>query len=121
MKVQFGRIFQQYVKNFPNSDKLKIREFIDHVENFGFVGLQGRNKSSDHVPTDDPNWSQKVAYAQRYQLWHYHIGIPNYQGTEQGNLTSEYILHYRLLEDRIILVAMSAHPPFQLPSEQELI
>lgn len=121
MKVEFGDDFGKKFKNFPKNDRFKIFEFIYHVENFGFVGLQGRNKSSDHVPTDDPNWSQKVTYAQRYQLWHYHIGIPNYQGTKQGDLTSEYILHYRLLEDRIILVAMSTHPPFQLPSEQELI
>lgn len=46
-----------------------------HVRDFGLHDLVGRNKSSDNVPTDDPNWTAKVKYAQEHNLWHYHIGI----------------------------------------------
>lgn len=47
--------------------------------------------SSANVHKDDPNWSDKVAYAQKYQLWHYHIGIPEYRLSRHGDFVSEYI------------------------------
>ena len=118
--VVFSPLFKQCVKNYPKADQLKIGEFVEHLQNYGFAGLQGRNKSSDNVPTDDPNWAKKVAFVQQYSLWHYHIGIPSYTQTATGELTSEYVLHYRLLADRIVIVGMSAHPPFELPTENEL-
>lgn len=68
------------------------------------------------MPKDDPFWLSKVKYAQTYRLWHYHIGIPNYTLSEKGDYTSEYVLRYILNDDEIILVNMSVHPPFDLPS-----
>lgn len=115
MKVIFGDDFGQKFKHFPKADKVKIFEFASHIEQFGFVGLQGRNKSSDNVPKNDPNWLAKVRYAQEYHLWHYHIGIPDYQLSKNGDYTSEYVLHYRRFDDKIIIVAMSSHPPLELP------
>lgn len=50
MKVIFGDDFGQKFKHFPKTDKVKIFEFASHIEQFGFVGLQGRNKSLDNVP-----------------------------------------------------------------------
>lgn len=120
LNVVFSPLFKQYLKNFPKQDQIKIGEFVEHLQKFGFTGLQGRNKSSDNVPTDDPNWAKKVRFAQQHSLWHYHIGIPSYTQTVAGELTSEYILHYRLLADKIVIVGMSAHPPFELPTESEL-
>lgn len=120
MQVKFGQIFAKNLVNFPKSDILKIRAFIKCVEEQGLVGLEGRNKSSDNVPTDDPNWRTKVLYAQKHHLWHYHIGIPTYAGMD-GDKTSEYVLHYIKETDYIKIVDMSAHPPFELPSENYLI
>lgn len=120
MKVILTPLFAQFLKNFPKDDRNKIRDFIEHVEQFGFDGLLGRNKSSDNVPTDDPNWSKKVSYAQKYKLWHYHIGIPKYEMATNGEYVSEYILHYIREENEIKLVALSYHPPFELPTEQYL-
>lgn len=122
IKVVVAPLFAKHLKNFPKADREKIRIFAEHIENTGFVGLIGRNKNSDNVPTDDPNWSKKVAYAQKHRLWHYHIGVPTYNDDKpDGDKTSEYVLHYILNDHQIILVDMSAHPPFELPSEQALI
>lgn len=76
--------------------------------------MAGRNKSS---ALPNPHTKQErvdFAYAQKYCLWHYHIGIPYYVG-EFGDMTSEYVLHYQRFEDRIILVDITSHPPFILP------
>ncbi|WP_460036513.1 hypothetical protein [Mannheimia haemolytica] len=57
------------------------------------------------MPTNDPYWAEKVAKAQKYSLWHYHIGIPEYDTSQGfGNYTSEYILHYVKGENFIQIV-----------------
>lgn len=122
MQVNLSPTFKTYLKNFPKSDQLKIAGFINHVKKYGLNSLEGRNKSSDKVPTNDPQWLAKVKQAQKYNLWHYHIGIPNYSGLF-GDKTSEYVLHYMFDEanDCITLVYMSPHPPFDLPDERYLL
>lgn len=103
IKVVFGGKIQQELLNFLDSDLAIINAFVEHVEQSGFVGLAGRNKPSDEVPTDDPNWREKVKYAQAHNLWHYHIGIPDYADGVKGDKTSEYILHY-IRDDRMIKI-----------------
>lgn len=115
-----GSIFAQYFLNFPRKDQEQIRAFVKHVEQYGLHNLKGRNKSSDNVPRHHSNWSERVAYAQKHKLWHYHIGIPNYEISSNGDYVSEYILHYIREENEIKLVSLSYHPPFELPSEQYL-
>lgn len=116
MQVEYGELFALHLPNFPKADRLKIAEFVYHVQQFGFDGLQGRNKSSDNVPKDNPNWSKIVAYAQQHQLWHYHIGIPSYTLSDNGDMTSEYVLHYVKGDDFIKIVDLSDHPPLKLPT-----
>ncbi len=55
-----------------------------------------------------------------YNLWHYHIGIPNYEQASNGDMVSEYVLHYIRGEDHIIIVDLDSHPPFNLPSDEYL-
>lgn len=120
LNVLYGEKFRKHLKNFPKNDQLKIRQFVEHIEQFGFDGLTGRNKSSDNVPKDNPNWAKIVAYAQAHQLWHYHIGIPTYTLSDSGDFTSEYVLHYVKGNDFIKIVDLSAHPPLQLPTADYL-
>ncbi|MGX2956457.1 hypothetical protein [Ursidibacter arcticus] len=121
IKVLFGSKIASELQHFPEKDLIKILQFKEYVEIYGLENLPGRNKCSDNVPTDDPNWSMKVAKAQQYNLWHYHIGIPEYDvSLGFGNYTSEYILHYIRNDDSIQIVDFSAHPPFRLPSESYL-
>lgn len=121
MNVIFADKFSKIMVNFPKQDREKIFAFAYHVKKFGLINLKGRNKSSDHVPTNDPNWRDKVAYAQKYQLWHYHIGIPDYSTANNGDLVSEYLLHYILGDDFIKIVDLSPHPPFTLPNLDDLV
>lgn len=118
MKVLLGETFQKHFLRFPHSDQMKIFAFIAHVEQYGFAGLSGRNKPSHNVPTNHPNWLERVQHAQDNNLWHYHIGIPNYaQNNPHGDWTSEYVLHYVLGDDFIKIVDMSPHPPLILPDD----
>lgn len=71
VKVEYGIKFKAHLKNFPVADQLKIKAFVEHIEQFGFDGLQGRNKSSDDVPVTHPNWSERIIYAKTHNLWHY--------------------------------------------------
>lgn len=51
--VKMSKMFQKHYATFPSKDRLKIAQFIHHLENFGFDGLKGRNKSSADVPVSD--------------------------------------------------------------------
>lgn len=81
--VDYGQLFLKHLPNFPKDDILKIMEFVQHIQRFGFDGLLGRNKSSEYVPKDNPYWLERLKYAQQHRLWHYHIGIPNYNLSEK--------------------------------------
>lgn len=121
IKVYFGEKIAAQIMNFPDEDLQKIFAFKQHIETYGFDKLVGRNKSSDNVPFNDPFWSEKVAKAQTYNLWHYHIGIPHYdESNGVGDFTSQYVVHYIKGNDFIKIVDFSAHPPFQLPTEDYL-
>lgn len=68
LHVDYGQLFSKHLPNFPKADRLKIAEFVHHIQNFGFDGLQGRNKSSDNVPITHPNWSERIIYAKTHNL-----------------------------------------------------
>jgi hypothetical protein len=105
------------------SDQTKVASFVQTYLSVGMdpTVLLGKDVSSDNVPTDDPQWLEKVKYAQEHALRHYHIGIPYYVNSGKGYFTSEYVLHYQQIEhDHIKLVDMSWHPPMSLPSEDYL-
>ncbi len=122
LKVDFGQIFINRFDNFPAADKQKIQEFADHVSRYGFRRLPGRNKPSTDVPTDDKDFIDKVVYARRHNLWHYHIGIPSYdERNDFGDYTSEYVLHYKHMGAEIVVVDFDFHPPLSLPSIQYLV
>lgn len=110
--------FQQRYKTFPRPNRVKISTFLMHVMNFGFEGLEGRNKYSDDVSPDDPDFVSKVRFVNAHCLWHYHVGIHEYkEGTEFGDRTSMFVLHYSRVETNLVRVAhLSPHPPFDLPS-----
>ena len=125
MQVQITPKFEEYLKeNFNDEDLEVIGQFVYHVELYGLEGLQGRNKKSDDIDTNDPNWLTKVRFVNQYNLWHYHIGINEtwygYQESPKGDFTSEYVIHYMKEKDRIVLVYMSSHPPFKLPPKDYL-
>lgn len=112
--------FKERYKNFPQKNRLKISAFIAHVKNNGFENLEGRNKFSDDISTNDPDFIAKVKFVREYCLWHYHIGIDCYASDSIfGDRTSMFVLHYSRVEvNKMRVVDMSPHPPFTLPTTQ---
>lgn len=119
MKVEFSDSFAEQFLYFDNDMRGIIMDFVIHVEQQGLKGLAGRNKSSVPENPHTKKQQENAKYAQKYCLWHYHIGIPEYVG-EYGDMTSEYILHYQRFDEEIVLVDISIHPPFILPSLDNL-
>lgn len=121
LTIEYGSLFRKEFGNFPVKDQDAIVEFVEHIQNFGFTNLEGRNKSSDNVHKNDPHFAQKVKYARENHLWHYHIGILAFDLSKPfGDRTSEYVLHYQRFSDRVKIVDYSAHPPFNLPTASYL-
>ena len=60
-----------------------------------------------------------VKFAQQHQLWHYHIGIPEYEKAKGvGNYTSDWVIHYQQLSpSEVKLVEVGDHKPFTLPKQ----
>ena len=100
----------------------KVAVFLTHLENKGFLGLQGRNKKSNNPETSDYNFHQKATFAIQNKLFHYHIGIPEYESSPQGDLTSEYVIHYSFdeLQGFVDVICVDFHPPLQLPYQSDL-
>lgn len=135
-KLEATDHFKDKVKKFSREPKKKITTFIQTFQEGGFSaidnvkinGIKVRNKSSDDVPTSDPQFVSKVKLAQKYNLWHYHAGFYNidcdfdgYNVSSCGDLTSQWVIHYQLFtENHINIVDVTPHPPFLLPNEEHL-
>lgn len=123
MKVSYGVEFARILVHLGKVDREKVRVFEEHVIQHGLAGLPGRNKNSNSVSTKDHNFVELVKFAQQYNLWHYHIGIPKYDTAVPGDQTSEYIIHYQLLDDEVHLVDFDSHSkknPFKFPKPEHL-
>lgn len=116
--VSLTEHFRARYKTFPKKNRDKISAFIAEVKANGFAGLEGRNKFSDDVDPDDPDFVAKVQFVREHCLWHYHVGIYFYKpGTPHGDRTSMFVLHYKRIDPRNISINhLSPHPPFNLPT-----
>ena len=117
MRVVFGDWLSANFATFDDKLRLQVARFAIHVEKYGVKGLQGRNKSSADLTDTTKKGRERAKFAQKYCLWHYHLGVPFYVEQTNGEFTSEYILHYCYYDDLIVLVDIDTHPPFYLPDE----
>lgn len=110
--------FKERYKTFPPKNRRKISAFLIHIIKYGFDNLEGRNKFSDDVSKEDPEFVEKVKFVREHCLWHYHIGIHEYcADTEFGDRTSMFVLHYSRVSANVVrIVHISPHPPFTLPT-----
>lgn len=120
MKVIFADWLSANFLNFDSELQNKIVEFAVHVETHGLHGLAGRNKSSVDLTNTTKKGIEKAKFAQKYCLWHYHIGLPKYVG-EHGDMTSQMVLHYMRYNELIVIVDIGEHPPFQLPTANKIV
>lgn len=116
-EVSFGKLFAKHYANFPSQDQDKIDAFIEHYQEYGFVGLTGKNVESSNVSTDDPDFIKKlntrsrivfgiitlvslsmclvnVAHTLRRSLY---FTIKNYQNTRSNLLIFRLTLRFRCL------------------------
>lgn len=117
MQVQMSDYFKEAYPHFDDGVRQAVARFIDHMENYGVKGLQGRNKSSADLTDTTKKGRERAKFAQKHCLWHYHLGVPEYIEQRNGEFTSQYILHYCYYDDLIVLVDIDTHPPFYLPDE----
>lgn len=132
------------IKNFSQKERKKINFFFETFQKQGFLGIKCndyknycnhfkirnqknyliRNKKSTSVDTNDPEFSIKVEYARKEKLWHYHLGfydsnennLEGYRLSNNGDLTSQWIIHYAKINDNEITIwDLDCHPPFSLP------
>lgn len=120
MEVSFSKKFKYFfIEKLSEKDQKIIYDFKVHVEKYGLVGLKGKNKKSDHPSPKKGEVECKLEseYAYAHNLWHYHIGIPDYRTDSGfGHYTSKFVLHYQRFQDSINIVKMDHHSPFQLPT-----
>lgn len=119
MEVSFSKKFKYFfIGKLSEKDQKIIYDFKVHVEKYGLVGLKGRNKKSDNPSPKKGEVGQLESdYAHAHNLWHYHIGIPNYDTHNGfGKYTSKFVLHYQRFDDSINIVKMDHHSPFALPT-----
>lgn len=121
MKVNFGKGFNDQLKDQNVEDLKKILTFVEYVTNYGLSGNPGLNKKSDNVNENYHLATEMEIFAQKHKLWHYHVGIPHYNTTKGiRRYTSEKVIHYQRYPDSIKLVLLGDHSPFRLPQKYQL-
>ncbi|HFW3089932.1 TPA: hypothetical protein ACIBE3_003549 [Salmonella enterica subsp. enterica serovar Reading] len=119
--VSFSKHFIGVFNELPENEQNKIVNFISHLKKYAWSNLEGRNKKSDDIDPRLPDYQEKVDFVNKFNLWHYHIGIKQYNLRKKyGDRTSRFVLHYMRKPEKVKIVDMSEHPPFILPLEPRL-
>lgn len=119
MRVIFSNLFNDILENLDEQTQTAVDEFVFHVKKYGLKKLKGRNKSSA-VPSTTKKGIERFKFAQKHCLWHYHLGVPEYVKQSDGDFTSKMIVHYIRFDEFIVLVDITEHPPFALPTIDKL-
>lgn len=115
--VSFSKYFMCFFRGLPEDEQNKIVNFISHLKKHAWSNLEGRNKKSDDISPKLPDYQEKIDFVNKFNLWHYHIGIREYDLRKRhGDRTSRFVLHYMNKPENIKIVDMSEHPPFVLPT-----
>lgn len=119
-EVAFGETFNTYFLKYPENDKYLIIDFIMHYQEHGLKGWKGKCASSSRVPLNYPNRDEIIFKAEYYNLWHVHIGIPQWNKSRFGNYyVSDWVLHFKKNTDyKITLLELDSHNPMKLPSDE---
>ena len=93
---EYGKQFAIEFDNFPEDQQDAILDFLVTYQEYGlndFSKYQGKiTPSWRGIDKTDPIYD--LTYSN--SLWHYHIGLPEYQKSKYNNyLTSDMILHFQ--------------------------
>ncbi|WP_043781691.1 hypothetical protein [Delftia acidovorans] len=107
--VHFNLQFAQELTRVREDQQLAVGEF---VSTFQSCGLQDPTKYPGRI---SPSWlnagAQNFDFAKRHDLWHYHLGLPEYRRGRSVGGTSDWLLHFqwRNSGDEITLLDMYQH------------
>lgn len=121
-EVAFGKTFNNYyAKSYSEKTLDLIDDFLDHYEVYGLGGWKGKISPSNRVPLNYENRNELIKKANHYNLWHVHIGDPQWEVPSHGKfLTSEWVIQFRRLGHKIVLLELSWHNPMYLPNDEIL-
>lgn len=124
--VSFNKVFAAQFARFDEKDQDKILDFVEQFERCGladFSNYEGKIAPSwSNLTPDHPSY----IYAKDNDLWHYHIGLPEYIQRHPKYKTSDWVLHFQWTVGgrELNLVDMCYHytadGEFYLPSERYL-
>lgn len=122
--VHFNYDFAVELSRVPKDQQLAVGTF---VSTFQSCGLVDQTKYPGRI---SPSWLNagqgNSEYAQRHELWHYHLGLPEYAGAAGWGKTSDWLLHFQWRDrgSEITLLDMYHHYTsngnFYLPPEKRL-
>jgi hypothetical protein len=125
-EVNYLPKFSYEFERYPISQQDKILDFTDIFEEFGLSNFQKYEgkiaQSWKNLDYFDPNYT----YTKNNNLWHYHIGIPDYKEIHSKYKTSDMVLHFQWEQgsNKINLVDIYFHyksnGTFYLPPEDYL-
>ncbi|OCH01504.1 hypothetical protein A6D98_03025 [Aliivibrio fischeri] len=121
--VDFGDTFlKYYTDSFSDTTVGKVDDFIEHVEANGLSGWVGKVSPSNRVPENYADREAIIDKANKYSLWHAHIGDPCFKDTWHKNYkVSDWVIHFQKISNyHIKLLELDYHNPMTLPSEKIL-
>ncbi|AWB65156.1 hypothetical protein C2869_01270 [Saccharobesus litoralis] len=122
---KFSDQFAKEFTSFPDDYRNSVVDFITTYQDYG---LSDFSKYEGKIA---PSWSgngseEDKKYAKENHLWHYHVGLPEYEQLHDSYKTSDYLLHFqwKFKGNDISIVDMYRHykidGSFYLPSEKYL-
>jgi hypothetical protein len=124
--VTFLPKFASEFGNFPQDQQDKILNFVSQFETYGLDNF------SRYEGKIAPSWNnlnitdQNYLYCINNALWHYHIGIPEYQQRHSKYKTSVWVLYFQWPDRRAhinlvdIYTHEDAHGNFYIPPQAYL-
>ncbi len=125
-EVDFSLKFVKEYPNFPQELQEAISQFVETFLQVGFDLSYYKGKMACSYRMMDklhPNYE----YAFKNNLWHYHLGIPEYVKSRYGlYYTSDMLVHFRKLsKNKIVIVDVTCHykatGEFWLPAPDYLL
>ena len=91
--VSFGAQFLKEYANYQPDQQASVTSFIKLYRTYG---LGDFSKFPGKV---SPSWKgaqgAALTYALDNDLWHYHVGLPQYKVSPGGYQTSDWVLHFQ--------------------------
>lgn len=113
-KISYGIEFLKEYPNYPRDQQNAIGLFLKVFKEYGlkdFSKFEGKlSPSWKNVDEGSPVYE----FTKGNDLWHYHVGIPYYKQSDYHDQykTSDYILHFMLLDNRKEIVVIDITPHY---------